>query len=201
MNKYEYLINVKNSENISNNLSELIPDIIGSKGEGYLLDTIFVLYFIILYEFYYDIFKKINQNFEKSGIIRTKCSVGYMPDGYDHIKSEIEEISNWCIYGRITIYHIIKEIEFLGGLKFLLLYEGKSTEPAKIFSNGNYIDDVIVHYDIVLNFIGYIHYYIDYNFNYSLGNFDYYSKKEEYYKSLASEYPFTNLFKMAETLL
>ena len=77
LNKYDYLVELKTSDGISEDLKNLIPDLIRcphmvqtSKIEltkyyyyikkdkklydEYLFDTIFVLYFIILYEFYYN---------------------------------------------------------------------------------------------------------------------------------------------------
>jgi energy-coupling factor transporter ATP-binding protein EcfA2 len=225
LNKYEYLVNVKTSNKTSDDLKNLIPDILryphmvqASKiklteyhyyikkdkklYDEYLFDTIFVLYFIILYEFYYEIFIKIKQNFEKNEIIAIKCFVDGNAGGNDTTKREIEKISSIWAFGKISIYNIIKRgREYLEGLKFLLLYGEKSKEPIKIFSNGNQIEDVIEHYDIVLDFINYIYYYTEDSFSYSLSNPDYYQKKEEYYKTLASEYPFKNLFEMAETLL
>ena len=61
LNKYEYLVEVKKSgidKKLDKNGEGLIPDIITGNG-GYLFYTIFVLYFIILYEFYYDKYLEI----------------------------------------------------------------------------------------------------------------------------------------------
>jgi energy-coupling factor transporter ATP-binding protein EcfA2 len=65
LNKYEYLVNVKTSNNVSRDLKNLIPKIITGNNDNdeYLLDTIFVLYFIILYEFHQDILKEMKLSY------------------------------------------------------------------------------------------------------------------------------------------
>ena len=60
LNKYAFLVKIKNSDDIDDKLKELIPKIItGNNNDEYLVDTVFVLYFIVLYEFYYDKYLEI----------------------------------------------------------------------------------------------------------------------------------------------
>ncbi|UXM84992.1 KAP family P-loop NTPase fold protein [Methanococcus aeolicus] len=91
LNKYDYLVKIKTSKDIINNndkLKKLIPDIIRCPHmvqtskiklteyhyyikkdkklyNEYLFDTIFILYFIILYEFYYEKYSEIKNMDDK----------------------------------------------------------------------------------------------------------------------------------------
>ena len=62
LNKYTIISEFK-KDNPENELTKLIPNI-RINGNGYFLSTIFVLYIIILFEFYYEKFEEI-KNYEK----------------------------------------------------------------------------------------------------------------------------------------
>ena len=59
LNKYTIISEFK-KDNPDNELSKLIPNI-RINGEGYFLSTIFVLYIIILFEFFYEKFEEIKE--------------------------------------------------------------------------------------------------------------------------------------------
>jgi hypothetical protein len=70
LNKYEIIKTFKNNDKIPDGLRSLIPNLINEKGEGDLFETIFCLFFIILYENYPDEFSRIeNYNRKMSNYI------------------------------------------------------------------------------------------------------------------------------------
>ena len=200
LNKYEYLINVKNSENISNNLSELIPDIIGSKGEGYLLDTIFVLYFIILYEFYYEKYMEI-KNYDDKLTNYSKNFYNYRDSkeisqlmGEQHIKKLFKMDSN------ILFKEIYEPLETRNGeelFKIMNLFTPHTTtklptsapEQFRIY-NAEYLNYFKrKNNEILIDFCKYL---ISDEF------FEVVNENKEYKNE---NYKFKTLFEMAETLL
>ena len=198
LNKYEYLINVKNSENISNNLSELIPDIIGSKGEGYLLDTIFVLYFIILYEFYYEKYLEVKK--------------------YEHRVKHLKYIDYLEGKRRSSLYFEYMEChKFISNPKDVFLFD----YVVNVFYNANAhknhndakkaIYGIIDCISIFLSCVGdenidetetnLTERYAKAGITVEFWEYIKYNYEDLIEKDYSNPYPFTNLFKMAETLL
>jgi ABC-type dipeptide/oligopeptide/nickel transport system ATPase component len=197
LNKYEYLINVKNSENISNNLSELIPDIIGSKGEGYLLDTIFVLYFIILYEFYYEKYLEI-KNYEDKLTNYSKNFYNYRDSkeipqlmGEQHIKKLFKMDSNILFK---EIYELLKTKNEKERFKIMNLFTPHTTTKLPTSHQFNIYDAEYLNYfkrknnEILIDFCKYL----------SNEFFEVVNENKEYKNE---NYKFKTLFEMAETLL
>ncbi|MFN4152563.1 MAG: hypothetical protein ACK4IX_16600, partial [Candidatus Sericytochromatia bacterium] len=58
INKYQILLRFKHSSSVSNEYKNLIPDIL-DENKGNIFETILTLYIIVLFEFYNDKFKEI----------------------------------------------------------------------------------------------------------------------------------------------
>jgi len=67
LNKYEILKSFRNLETIPNYVRELIPNILSEHNYGSLFETIVSLFIIILYEFYIDEFKDL-ENYEQKNL-------------------------------------------------------------------------------------------------------------------------------------
>ncbi len=65
LNKYEIIKSFKVLSTISEDIRKLIPDIISEENEGNTFETIYCLFFIILYEFHFDYFVELEAYEEK----------------------------------------------------------------------------------------------------------------------------------------
>lgn len=65
LNKYEIIKSFKVLSTISEDIRKLIPDIISAENKGNTFETIYCLFFIILYEFHFDYFVELEAYEEK----------------------------------------------------------------------------------------------------------------------------------------
>jgi len=86
-NKYRLICYLKKATNIK--YVELIPNIITGDGKGYIFDTIMVLYFIILHEFYKNKFYEI-KNYED----KISNYYDYLIGDRDNVKAFVVKIKN-----------------------------------------------------------------------------------------------------------
>lgn len=84
LNKYEIIKAFASSESIPDNIKFLMPNIIENKNEGSIFETIYCLYVIVLYEFYFEQFEDVENYSQKmikyTGILhetRLKSDVNY----------------------------------------------------------------------------------------------------------------------------
>ncbi|XRP97240.1 KAP family P-loop NTPase fold protein [Methanocaldococcus sp. 16A] len=207
LNKYDYLVKIKISNKISDELKNLIPDIITGNNDGYLFDTIFTLYFIILYVFYPEKYKEI-KNYEdklakyskyhvvsEGGYSKSKKETG---DGYKSIDIIMDDLKH-VNYNKITFEEMYKSItkdkhanpdrEDL--VKLITIFTPSEIKTNKFhIEYGNYLSKYIDQFEhdeneILINFCKF------------LLLKDHILKCDEY----KSNYKYINLFKMVETLL
>lgn len=137
LNKYLILLRFKNSTKVSSNLKGLIPNILDTQNnKGELFETIFTLYIIILYEFFNDKFKEIED-------YDTKIN-GYFIDYSKNIKQthKIELIlskfnffiklnnKNTTFYKQIE-YDFNNFSEIVNFIRFISLFTPKSNNSFK----------------------------------------------------------------------
>ncbi|WP_456472170.1 KAP family P-loop NTPase fold protein [Methanocaldococcus sp.] len=240
LNKYNFLVRVKN---LGLDKDGLIPEIIrvvnengNKKKVGYLLDTVFVLYFIILYEIYpekYQEVKRYKYRIEHLKYIKTEGE-GNNKEIYNYFDyniksnfktSNIEDIFNVINKNIILFNNSINHTSFsISILEFKRHIPNKSNfvknvvkfddlmAILKIVNNTNYhiFNEFINWMSVFLSCVG------DENINDETSlaerylkagiTVDFWNYIKNYYKDLIEEnysnpYPFTNLFKMVETLL
>jgi len=220
LNKYEYLVKIKNS-NINN--MDLIPGIITGNNDNneYLFDTIFVLYFIILYEFYYDKYLEI-KNYEDKLAKYSKYQIKYInyppasgkDDNENDNKPAIELIMERLkhdSYNEITFGEIYESIIFNEPyfekiddlIKLITIFTPSELKNKQCYITYAGYSDVVFDYisqfkyeknEILIDFCRFL---VD---EYSSGGhppqiLNYNGYERNY------TYKYINLFKMAETLL
>ena len=235
LNKYAILIMIKNL----GMYGELIPEIIRIENEtkkrvGYLFDTIFVLYFIILYEFYSEKYlevKRYKYRVEHLKYISTESSAGTLHTARTQFKISISYFKHYSdkitnandpLFNNPKLSPIktnisnkdyfIKNIFRFNDIIEIILWANNDDKKTSF-------REFITHISTFLSCVGdenidkdetnlterYAKAGITVNFwEYVKNNHDdIYSECIEIINSKysASNYPFTNLFKMAETLL
>jgi hypothetical protein len=227
LNKYELLIMIKKGLDKNN----LIPKIIrvveengAKKRVGYLFDTVFVLYFIILYEFYYEKYLEVKRyKYRVEHLKYTYTTSKIFQNSYitKASKSYFEDFSYKIKNSDNNLYNLFKEFsEDIGEklsnkdnfIKNVFLFEDMMT----ILQNVNDKDKKNFN-----EFIGYISIFLscvgDENIDRDETNLterfakagitvDFWEYIKNNYedlieKSYSNPYPFTNLFKMVETYL
>ncbi|XRP97335.1 KAP family P-loop NTPase fold protein [Methanocaldococcus sp. 16A] len=197
LNKYAILTEFKNSK-IDDGLIPEIIRIENGERKGYLLDTVFVLYFIILYEFYYEKYLEVKR--------------------YKYRVENLKYISRTATETHITSYFNISGI-----LKISKMSKEYFMENVIIFND---LMDILrrindTNYDEFIRFVNGVSIFLscigDENIDKETNFTERYSKAgitvkfwdyiKNNYKDLIenysskSNYPFTNLFKMVETFL
>nr|WP_280109658.1 hypothetical protein [Methanocaldococcus jannaschii] len=192
LNKYAILIEFKNSK-IDN--ERLIPEIIRiengeRKRKGYLFDTVFVLYFIILYEFYYGKYLEVKRYKCR---LQTNTGLQSYFERYSLLSQIMKVIKNrnandmdrvitnlMLLYSQLG-YRYNYEIK---GRKFYKLVINREIRD-KDYNIANELSIELKEAGITVDFWEYI-------------KNNYEDLIEENYPN---PYPFTNLFKMVETYL
>ena len=226
LNKYAFLVKIKNSDDIDDELKELIPKIItgNNNNDEYLFDTIFVLYFIILYEFYYEEYLEIKNIHDKlnnyiSHQNRTESITRYLEDKFDikfkdmviRLHEEYEKLDKDSYEVNKLNYYLIKLVCLFTPLinTTLKIYDisrseyNISREESTIGVRSIKFEKVISNMD---NFIN----QFEYKNNEILIDFCKYLISEDFFEIIKADYEkgynndnytFKKLFDMVETLL
>ncbi|AEF96802.1 KAP family P-loop NTPase fold protein [Methanotorris igneus] len=219
LNKYELLVRIKN---LGLDKNELIPEIIriveenGNKRKvGYLLDTVFVLYFIILYEVYPEKYlevKRYNYRIKHLKYITTAFSGGYAKRSTPYFDHYIGIISKNNLLNAAKLSELKKHISDKNDfIENVIRFKDLMTILKEV-NDTNYadFDKFINGISIFLSCVGDENIDDETNFaeRYLKAGItvDFWTYIKNHYEDLkeknySNPYPFTNLFKMVETLL
>lgn len=189
LNKYQILLRFKNSSSVSNEHKALIPDILDkdisdeNKDKGNIFETILTLYIIVLFEFYNDKFKELE---DYKGKLNK-----YLLDYYNSskVKSNGEFIDNIkTVYFKEIIFEEEKNRSML---KFICIFTPISKGNVSLYNDVNQLIDP---YSFVQQFMSKEDRILYLFCNYILST-------NNVYSFIPKNYNIFDIFKMAKTLL
>ncbi|AIJ06461.1 hypothetical protein JH146_1619 [Methanocaldococcus bathoardescens] len=206
LNKYELLTRIKNLGLDKNNLIPEIIRIENGERKGYLFDTVFVLYFIILYEIYPEKYLEVKRYKYRVKNLR----VSYAENNIIHKQSEFMYNILFSELQNPNIKNIMVETQFI---EYVIIFEDimKVLQNMNNSNNKEEFNKIVKIISVFLSCVG------DDDIDENNANFvkrfakagitvDFWEYIKNYYKDLIendykNDYPFTNLFKMVETYL